>query len=108
MSDLSTSGRLELIRQIRASYDRNMNDMSDRERLLYGDSYTQNLPQKGMSLFKVRLIAGILLFFLFFAMDSTRFTIAGHTADELFDAISYDFVEDIDSFLNQYSAETDN
>ena len=131
MSDLSTSGRLELIRQIRSTYNRNMYDMTNRERLIYGrqtvrnydnpvrqtdfdpnyhdytnDTNVQNRNDGGVSLFKVRLIAGILLFFLLFAMDSANFTIAGHTADDIFEAISYDYVNDIDTFLNLQSGKT--
>ena len=125
MRDLSTSARLELIRQIRSTYNRNMYDMTNRERLIYGrqtvrnydnpvrqadfdpeyNEYANNTNVKnrnagGVSLFKVRLIAGILLFFLLFAMDSVHFTIAGHTSDDIFEAISYDYVNDIDAILN--------
>ena len=124
MSDLSTEGRLELIKQVKSSYSRNRFDMSNRERLLYGkqtqhkydmekneygnfltepDFYTNpensgNTNAAGM--FKVRLIAGILLFFLLFAIDSGNFDFAGYAPEEIFDAISYDYISNLDEMIS--------
>jgi len=117
MSELSTAGRLELVKQIREEYNRNMYDMSNRERLLYGRTtrhgYDNDLPDFSQlnneayintapvsrGLFRIRFLAAAFLFLLLFTMNSKGLKIAGFGYEDIYNAISCDYIDSIDEWI---------
>lgn len=117
MSEISAAGRLELVRQIREEYNRNMYDMSNREKILYGrttrhgyDEHLSESPQfneedyintapVSRGLFRMRFLAAAFLFLLLFTMNSKGFKIAGYSYGDIYNAISCDYVDSIDEWI---------
>ncbi len=118
MSDVSTEQKLRLIQQVRSRYDRNQFDLSNRERIIYGKSYTKSSPIYGekdstepdtappYSTFKLRLALAFLLGLAIISMDKRDIKIAGITSDQIFQAISADFEENIEEMVSAMSNET--
>lgn len=113
MSDASTEKRLQLLKQIRSRYNEDQYDMSNREKILYGRSSRsvdgQETPQEegtvpdNPAFFRVRLAlaAGLLGFIIF--MDVNGISVAGITAERIFQAISADFEEVIETWATEVS-----
>ncbi len=130
MRDTTSEQKLALVQQIRSSYNRNQYDLTNRERLLYGktsprnDSYLsykhwnstkafgEEIPEAemenlyagtgelGISFFRLRfLIAAVLLMAVIF-LDMSGGSFAGLTTGEIFDAISQNYADEIDSWVS--------
>ncbi len=110
MRDVSTEQRLRLIQQVRSRYHENQYDLSNRERILYGKSFTQEAPgsvqpegpvtdTKPFSSFKLRLFLAILLGVAVISMDRNQIKIAGITSEQIYQAISADFEEHIENMV---------
>ena len=104
---------MQLVQQIRSRYHENQYDLSNRERILYGRSGAQTAafpdPEPELeqpypsSFFRVRLLVALLLFGLVVAMDRGGFQVAGFTADKILEAISADYEEKLDQWVEAMS-----
>lgn len=118
MRDVTTEQRLRLIQQVRSRYHENQYDLSNRERILYGKSYTgeippgteQDVPDPGakppFSSFKIRLMLAVLLSAAVISMDRNHIKIAGITSEQIYQAISADFEENIEKMVVTFSQQT--
>ena len=105
MSNVTTEQRLRLIQQVRSRYHENQYDLSNRERILYGKSFTGETPGKTdqevsdadarppFSSFKLRLVVAILLGAAVISMDRNQTKIA-------------DFEENIEKMVAAMSQDT--
>ena len=111
MSDVSTEKRLRLLKQIRSRYNEDQLDMTNRERILYGRSSRPieryedpledgELPDGQFSFFRLRLIVAAMLVGLVILMDMKDVSLAGITADKIFQAISADYEEKLEQWTN--------
>lgn len=109
MSEVSTEKRLRLLKQIRSRYNEDQFDLNNRERILYGrssrpsDRYEEPLedgltPDGQPSFFRLRLAIAVGLVGLVILMDMRGVSLAGITADKIFQAISADFEERIEQW----------
>lgn len=113
MNDVSTENKLRLLKQIRSRYNEDQFDLSNRERILYGRSSrtaeryepvsedgegTEGQP----SFFRLRFALAAILVCLVIFMDKKDISLAGITADKIFQAISADFEE----HLEQWTADS--
>lgn len=110
MSDVSTESRLRLLKQIRSRYNEDQIDLSNRERILYGRSSrpaeSLEVPQPDdmnpdgqPSFFRLRLALAAGLLGLVIFMDKNGSSVAGITAENIFQAISADFEEVIETWV---------
>ena len=118
MSNVTTEQRLRLIQQVRSRYHENQYDLSNRERILYGKSFTGETPGKTdqevsdadarppFSSFKLRLVVAILLGAAVISMDRNQTKIAGITSEQIYQAISADFEENIEKMVAAMSQDT--
>ena len=100
--------RLQLVKQIRSRYNENQYDLFNREKILYGRSsrsmdsiwthQEEGTQPENPTLFRLRLAlaAGLLGFVIF--MDVNDISVAGITAERIFQAISADFQETIETW----------
>ena len=115
---VSTEKRLQLVKQIRTKYNENQRDLTDREMILYGRSSRQTTAkdygyseqqtpsdETPVSFFRIRLFLAVLLFAVVIFMDMDDMELAGITADKIFQAISADYEEVIDSWTQSLSAQ---
>jgi hypothetical protein len=102
MNNISTAGRLELVKQVRETYNRNMYDMSDRERILYG-AKKETVPASG-GLFGIRLLAAVCIFLMIMIMDSKHISISGMSANDVYEAISWDYTTCFEEWANDLQA----
>ncbi|MCD7836173.1 MAG: hypothetical protein LUG83_05935 [Lachnospiraceae bacterium] len=122
MSEITTAGRLELVRQLRESYNHNMYDMSTREKILYGRTtrhgYDDILSEMNeinavdtdtapvsRGLFRIRFLAAAFLFLLVFTMNSRGLKIAGYGYEDIYNAISCDYIESVEVWINGLQAQ---
>lgn len=117
MRDVTTEQRLRLIQQVRSRYHENQYDLSNRERILYGKSFSGEIPEnmrqenpdtapRPFSSFKLRLMIAILLSAAVISMDRNQIKIAGITSEQIYQAISADFEENIEKMVAALSQET--
>jgi len=117
MRDVTTEQRLRLIQQVRSRYNENQYDLSNRERILYGKSFSgeiadserQENPEDGsrpFSSFKLRLLIAVLLGAAVISMDRNQIKIAGITSEQIYQAISADFEENIEKMAAALSRDT--
>lgn len=117
MRDVTTEQRLRLIQQVRSRYHENQYDLSNRERILYGKSFsgemTDNMRQENpdadprpFSSLKIRLMVAILLSVAVISMERNQIKIAGITSEQIYQAISADFEENIENMAAALSRET--
>lgn len=117
MRDVTTEQRLRLIQQVRSRYHENQYDLSNRERILYGKSFSGEIPENmrqespdaapgPFSSFKLRLMIAILLSAAVISMDRNQIKIAGITSEQVYQAISADFEENIEKMVAALSQET--
>ncbi len=105
--------KLQLVQQIRSRYHENQYDLSNREKILYGRTGAVQpgslYPEPELeqphpsSLFRVRLLMALLLFGLVVAMDMGGFQIAGLTADRILEAISADYEDTLNQWIETMS-----
>lgn len=111
MSDVNTEKRLRLLKQIRSRYNEDQLDLNNRERILYGRSgrpaerYEEpledgQLPDGQLSFFRLRLVVAVMLVGLVILMDMRNVSLAGITADKIFQAISADYEEKLEQWTN--------
>ncbi len=110
MDDVSTEKRLRLLKQIRARYREDQMDLSNRERILYGrssrplaedpDLFLEDPPEQTEpnTSFRIRLALAAGLLGLAILMDMKGTSVAGITSENIFQAISADFQETIDTW----------
>lgn len=113
MSDASTEKRLQLLKQIRSRYNADQYDMSNREKILYGRSSrsiegSETPQEEGMEpenpvFFRLRLALAAGLLGLVIFMDVNGISVAGITAERIFQAISADFEEAIETWATEVS-----
>lgn len=113
MSDVSTEKRLRLLKQIRSRYIENQYDLSNREKILYGRSSRsvdglETPKEEGMEpenpvFFRLRLALAAGLLGLVIFMDVNGISVAGITAERIFQAISADFEEAIEAWATDVS-----
>ncbi len=117
MRDVTTEQRLRLVQQVRSRYHENQYDLSNRERILYGKSFVREAPEgfqqenpdtdpKPVSSFKLRLMIAILLGAAVISMDRNNAKIAGITSEQIYQAISADFEENIEKMVAAMSQDT--
>ena len=109
MSDVTTEQKLRLIQQVRSRYNQNQFDLSNRERIIYGKSISK-MPyderetnasdaKPTPSTFKIRFMIALLLGITVISMDRNDIKIAGITSDQIYQAISADFEENIEKMV---------
>ena len=111
----SIEKRLQLVKQIRTKYDEDQRDLTNREMILYGrnsrsvakGSSEQEAPtdEAPVSFFRIRLVLAVLLFAAVILMDMDGIEMAGITAEKIFQAISADYEEVIETWTQSLSAE---
>ena len=116
MSDVSTEQKLRLIQQVRSRYNQNQFDLSNRERIIYGKSFSKvpyndketmdsdAKPQP--STFKMRLMIALLLGAAVISIDRNNIKIAGITSEQIYQAISADFEENIEKMVAAITKES--
>ena len=110
MSDVTMEQRLQLVKQIRSRYNEDRFDLSNRERILYGrssrpaDSFSEMQEDAAwdtpVSFFRVRLVTAIILLVTVIAIDLNGTKIAGITSEDIFRAISADYGNMLDSWMD--------
>lgn len=127
MSDVTMEQKLQLVRQVRSRYHENQYDLSNRERILYGKSsaalpeedamgyaypYDETNPsgsgEEPFSFFKFRLWIALFLAAAVIVMDRNHMEVAGITAEKVFEAISADYEEVIESWVETISEKNKN
>lgn len=114
MSDIPVEKKLELINQIRSQYNRNQNDMWNREQLLYGRHqgmesafYTEACrpgQEKGrprVSSFKMRMLLALLLLAGIIGLHRGGVELAGVAMEEVFQVISEDYYQEAVQLVEQ-------
>lgn len=121
MSDTTIEKKLALVQQIRSTYNKNQYDLTNRERILYGRSTVRNYPPlsykdsfredaveedfpqdagtEGAGFFKLRLLLAAVLFLGVVLWDKNGGTLAGLSADWVFEAISADYTVMINDLM---------
>ncbi|MCI9141496.1 MAG: hypothetical protein HFH87_02605 [Lachnospiraceae bacterium] len=120
MSNVTTEQKLRLVQQVRSRYHEDQYDMSNRERLLYGrssiipdrqeydsayDPYEdpEQPGDENAFFFKLRLLLAFLLVAAVIVMDTGHMNVAGITSDKIFQAISADYEETIEAWVEKIS-----
>lgn len=108
-SKIDTEKRLQLLKQVRSRYNEDQRDLTKRELILYGRSsrsVSDNLNSEQelssdaeyVSFFRLRLVLAILAFAAVVFIDMNGIKMAGITAEKIFEAISADYEEMLDSW----------
>lgn len=117
MKDITIPGKMELVRQVRSTYNKNMYDMSNREKLLYGKTTqrdydlitTENIGEEfdktntspnSRGWFIIRLFTSVFLFLLIISMDSKGSKLLGLSSGDIREAIASDYVDTIDTWIS--------
>lgn len=100
MSEISTEQKLQLIQQVRSQYQENKCSLSSREQILYGNREEKQLH----STFGLRFLAALFLCAAVIFMEQNQTEIAGITAEQVYQAISADFEEEIEKLAETLSA----
>ena len=120
MGDITMEQKLRLVQQARSRYQENQYDMSNREWILYGkpsqfsdseyanpysDMYGGSKEPVGgyISFFKLRLWAAIFFLAVIIFLDKSGIKVAGITTEEIFRAISADYDEKIEEWVETLS-----
>ncbi len=106
MNGVSTENKLRLIKQVRSRYQVDQRDLFRREEILYGRTSRpegpgsvrddEAAPESKLSFFRIRLLLAAVLFLAVVLMDQKGAKIAGIAAEDVFQAISADYVEKLD------------
>lgn len=111
MKDVTTERKLQLIKQIRSRYSEDRQDLSNRERILYGresvrpweeypDDPEQEMPQ---SSFRLRVLLAVLLFAAVVTIDTNETSLWGITAEKVYQIISEDYEDKIEEWVETLS-----
>ena len=120
MENVSTEQKLQLVQQVRSRYHENRYDLSNRERILYGrtsmeqESMEQAYPYREPygernpvdvqpSSFKLRVWIALFLVTAVIVMDRNGTKVAGITAEKIFQMISADYEEVIETWVETIS-----
>ena len=120
MGDVTMDQKLRLVQQVRSRYLENQYDLSNRERILYGrtsmapetrydypyrDMYGEPREPTGgsISFFKLRFLVALFLLAVVIFMDKSGIKLAGITTEEIFQAISADYDEKIEEWVEAFS-----
>ena len=111
MKDVTTERKLQLIRQIRSRYSEDRQDLSNRERILYGResvrSWEENEydPEQEMpqSSFRLRVLLAVLLFAAVVTIDTNGTSLWGITAEKVYQIISADYEDKIEEWVETLS-----
>lgn len=117
MSDATMEQKLRLVQQVRSRYQEDQYDLSNRERILYGrttvssrrqgydDDYYDDFYQDGdmavpgaVSSFRLRLFLAMFLAMLVIIMDTNHMTVAGITSEKIYEVISADYEEVLETW----------
>lgn len=122
MSDATMEQKLRLVQQVRSRYQEDQYDLSNRERILYGrtsisperavgygsyydDYYPEgSLPGEGASSFRLRLFLAMFLVMLVIVMDVNGIAVAGITAEKIYEVISADYEEVLETWVEAISS----
>lgn len=121
MSDATMEQKLRLVQQVRSRYQEDQYDLSNRERILYGrtsigpermgypspydDPYQEgDMPMQGVSSFRLRLFLAIFLVMIVIVMDTNGMTIAGITSEKIYEVISADYEEVLETWVEAISS----
>ncbi len=103
MGDITVEQKLQLIHQIRSEYNRNQNDIRNREQILYGrtgiNSYQpnyQDVTTKPTS-FKARILIAISVLVIIIILDIRQESVLGITTSKIFSEIARDMEIEIES-----------
>lgn len=117
MSETTMEQKLQLVKQVRSRYHENQYDLSNRERILYGRTsaaqpragypspYDEGygdpaLPEGApLTFFKLRLWLALLLVTTVILLDLNDTEVAGITAQKIFEVISADYEEVIETWM---------
>lgn len=111
MRDITTEQKLRLVQQVRSRYNKNQNDMSSREMLLYGKTSVpivegdgETLPDGAASAsFKLRLLLSLLLFAVVVFMDIKDVKIGGLTSEKIYGMIAADYEDTLEKWVETLS-----
>lgn len=122
MNDTTMEQKLQLVQQIRSRYQENQYDMSNRERILYGktsivperDGYVSSYSDpyregqmpvdQAPSSFRIRLFLAVFLVMAVIIMDKNDMTLAGITSEKVYEVISADYEEVLETWVEALSA----
>lgn len=110
--------KLRLVQQVRSRYHENQYDLSNRERILYGktstgfqneDSLRYGEPyyddtlrpeEEPFTFWKLRMWIALFLVTVVIVMDRNHMEVAGITAEKIFEVISADYEEVIETWAD--------
>ncbi|MCI9188594.1 MAG: hypothetical protein HFH84_03020 [Lachnospiraceae bacterium] len=116
MSDITMEQKLRLVQQVRSRYHENQYDLSNREQILYGktsaglqnedalrygEPYYENTvrpEEASFSFLKFRMWIALFLVTAVIVMDRNHMEVAGITAEKIFEVISADYEEVIETW----------
>lgn len=125
MSDTTMEQKLRLVQQVRSRYQEDQYDLSNRERILYGrtsigsdrygyntspydDPYQEGGPVQGqVSSFRLRLFLAVFLVIMVIAMDTNGITVAGITTEKIYEVISADYEEVLETWVEAIAINSD-
>ncbi len=103
MGDITVEQKLQLIHQIRSEYNRNQNDIRNREQILYGrtgmNSYHstyEDVPRRPTS-FKARMLIAISVFVIIVILDIRQESMLGISTSKIFSEIAREMEVEIES-----------
>lgn len=104
MSDITVEKKMQLIQQVRSQYNRNQNDLMNRERILYGRTSTiyndneqpviSSQEKEGMVVhgtFRLRFFLSVVLVVAVVIFDKNNTSLFGITTNQIFESIAKDF-----------------
>ena len=116
VSDVTMEQKLRLVQQVRSRYHENQYDLSNRERILYGKTSaglqdgdalrygepyyedTEHPEEASFSFLKLRMWIALFLVTAVIVMDRNHMEVAGITAEKIFEVISADYEEVIETW----------
>ena len=116
MSDATMEQKLRLVQQVRSRYHENQYDLSNREQILYGKTSaglqnedalrygepyydeTERPEEETFTFFKFRMWIALFLVVAVIVMDRNQMEVAGITAGKIFEVISADYEEVIETW----------
>ena len=117
MSDITVEKKLAALKEIRSTYSKNQYDLSKRERILYGKSardyhcnnetmdYTafemETLKKDTNLSLKIRFAVAIALMIGIILIDQNSHTIAGISAGQILQTISYDYTDMLETWIRK-------
>ncbi len=121
MNDATMEQKLRLVQQVRSRYQEDQYDLSNRERILYGrsgvslgrqgyasvydDPYQDDMPFQGeVSSFRLRLFIAMFLAIMVIVMDTNHMTVAGITTEKIYEVISADYEDVLETVVEAISS----